>query len=49
MALRTEILAQYLAGEEVQFVFPNLNLEPSAIVEGECFRAPEKIKRILIQ
>lgn len=42
-----EILAQYLAREQVQFVFANPVPDPSAIVEGECYRALKKIKQIL--
>jgi len=47
MDLWAEILAQCLSRELVQFVFPNVKQEPSAIVEGECYRALVRIKDIL--
>ena len=47
MELWTEILAQHLSAEQAQIVFPNLKLNPSAVVEGECYLALKKIKQIL--
>jgi len=47
MELWKEILAQSLAKEQMQIVFPNLKSDPAAIVEGECYRALARIKRIL--
>jgi len=47
MELWTEILAKYLAKEQTEIVFPNLRLEPSEIVEGECYLALKQIKQIL--
>lgn len=47
MELWKEILAQYLATEQTQILFPNLKLDAAAVVEGECYRASKKIKAIL--
>lgn len=47
MELWKEILAQYLARESAQIIFPNLKLDPAAIVEGECYQALRNIKAIL--
>lgn len=47
MELWMEILAQYLAKEQAQVVFPNLKLDCAAVVEGECYQALSKIKAIL--
>ena len=47
MELWKEILAQYLAREQAQIVFPNLKLDCAAVVEGECYQALQKIKAIL--
>lgn len=47
MELWKEILAQSFAGEQMQIVFPNLKRDLSAIVEGKCYQALQKIKEIL--
>lgn len=42
-----EILAHYLSGQQANIIFPNLQLDSSAIVEGQCYQALMQIKEIL--
>lgn len=42
-----EFLADVLAQEEAQIVFPQLKLDASEIIERECYKALYQIKAIL--
>ena len=47
MELYKEILAHYLAQEDAQIVFPDLQLTAKEIVEMQCYQALCRIKNIL--
>ncbi|MBP3304502.1 MAG: hypothetical protein J6L24_00895 [Oscillospiraceae bacterium] len=47
MELYKEILAHALMYGEVKVTFPNQNLDISQIIEGECYKALQKIKAII--
>ena len=47
MELYKEILAHALAYEQLNIHFPTLKLNAAEIVEGECYKALQKIKAII--
>lgn len=47
MELYQDILTTILKKEEVNILFPNLQISPKEIVELECYRALQKIKAII--
>lgn len=47
MELWKEILAHCLVGEQMEITFPNLQLDASSIVEGQCYQALKQIKELL--
>lgn len=46
MELYKEIITNILANEEVQVIFPNLNIDGNKIVELKSYKALQKIKTI---
>ena len=47
MQLYQEILAAVLAKEEVQIIFPNLNINLTEMIESESYQALQKIKAVI--
>ena len=47
MNLSTEILAHYLAQQNAEILFPNLHIDAKEIVNLQCYKALQKIERIL--
>jgi len=47
MELYKEILAYALSYGEVKITFPDHNMDISQLVEGECYKALQKIKAII--
>ncbi len=47
MDLYKEILIKALEKEDVHISFPNLKIEPIAIVKLECYKALQEIKAII--
>lgn len=47
MELHKEILAQILSQQNVQIIFPDLQLDAAKIVELECYKALQKIKAVI--
>lgn len=47
MDLYQEILAGVLAKHEVRVTFPDLQLDPAALVDSTCYQALCAVKRIL--
>ena len=47
MDLYKEILVKLLEKEEIHIIFPNLKINPAESVEGECFKALQKIKAVI--
>lgn len=47
MELWQEILAYILSREQAQITFPNITVNPSALIEDTCYQALLKIKQIL--
>lgn len=47
MDLYKEILAAILGKEEVQVIFPNLDVDGNKIVEIACYQALQKIKAVI--
>ena len=47
MEIYEEILAHYLSKENAQILFPQLKIDALQIVESECCRTLEKIRKIL--
>ena len=45
MDLYKEILINVLAKENLQIIFPNLKIDPTKIVELECYKALQKLRR----
>ena len=45
MDLYKEILINVLAKENLQIIFPNLKIYPTKIVELECYKALQKLRR----
>ena len=45
--LYIEILSAILAKEKIEISFPNLDLDAAALVEGECYKALQKIKAVI--
>ena len=47
MELGIEILARFLAEQNVQITFPNLKLSTSEILELQCYQTLRKIQEIV--
>jgi len=47
MELYKEILIQVLSKQDMQILFPNLNIDTTKIVESECYKALQKIKAVI--
>lgn len=47
MELYKEILAEVLAHQEIQITFPNLQINPTEIVELKSYQALQKIKAVI--
>ena len=47
MELSTEILAHYLAQQDAQILFPNLQMNAKEIIDLRCYQALKQIQHIL--
>ena len=47
MELSTEILAHYLSQQDIQIIFPNLQLDAKEIVQLQCYQALREIKAVI--
>lgn len=47
MELYKEILVRILSGEDTEIIFPNLHIDPTQIVELECYKVLQKIKVVI--
>ena len=48
MQLYKEILTQILSNQEIHITFPNLNINPTEIIESESYQALQKIKAVIM-
>lgn len=47
MQLYKEILTQILSNQEIHITFPNLNINPTVIIQSESYQALQKIKAVI--
>lgn len=47
MQLYKEILTQILSNQEIHIAFPNLNINPTVIIQSESYQALQKIKAVI--
>ena len=47
MELYKEILTQILSNQEIHITFPNLNINPTVIIQSESYQALQKIKAVI--
>ena len=47
MHLYKKILAKILEKEEINVIFPNLEMDVTEMVEMKCYEAPQRIKKII--
>ena len=47
MQLYKEILTQILSNQEIHITFPNLNINPTEIIQSESYQALQKIKAVI--